>query len=157
MTDKFYFKRNKELHDTPSRSEVQEWEMTVKNIRVAFKKWKNQLYNDNPKEFKVTIDKVRGGELRAYWVLITIVKDWLFEQGNINSKEEVSEMFKHLAGHTKIINGVEVSRSIANNSDCTWKDMSNLLSCILAFGQENNIVGCELKEKDKEEIRKNYE
>jgi len=151
----FYFRRNKEKHNSPSRLEVQEWEIAIKNLRAVFKKWKTQLYSDKPKDFKITIDKV-SYSIPAYWVLIGVVEDWLFEQGNIHTKEEVSEMFKHLAGHTKILNGVEVSRSIATSSDCTWQDMNKLLNCILAFGEENNIAGCELKEKDREDIKKSF-
>lgn len=87
MVDTFYFNRDKELHDTPSQTEVQQWGRTIEYTRLAFKKWRAQLYSDKPKSFKITIDKVRDKELRGYWVLIDVVTKWMNEQGNNFTRE----------------------------------------------------------------------
>ncbi len=132
-----------------------------KNIWIAFKT-AMKAWGTTGKDFKVTIDKIRGNELKAYWVLISIVTNWMNEQGNHFTKEEVSDWFKMRCGHYKTIqlnqfdNSVEVPRSIALKSDCTWEEMSRLIDYILQFGAENNIKGCELKEKDREEIKELY-
>ena len=156
MADTFYFKRNKELNETPSQQEVVEWDDMIKGLRDVFKKWKGQLYSDKPKSFKVTVDKLKGKELRGYWVLIGVVTKWMNEQGNYFTKEEVSDWFKIQCGHKRRIKGVEIPRSIAVKSDCTWQDMSKLIDYIERFGAENNIVGCELRSGDKEEMKKGF-
>lgn len=156
MTKTFIFTRQ-DKEDTISAMDVLNIKKETEELRKVFSEFKiNLIGGSKPKDFKVIIDKV-SYKIPAYWVLIGIVKDWYFEQGNIYTKEQVSEMFKHLAGHTQILNSVEVSRSIATNSNCTWQDMNKLLKYIIAFGEENGIVGCNIKEKERDLIKNSFE
>jgi len=156
MTDTFTFTRQNKEETTLEDLDL--WrERKLKLWATLKKKFENLIDPDQRKykPFKVVLDKV-DYSIPAYWVLMSIVKDWYFEQGNIYTKEQISEMFKHLAGHTQIINGVEVSRSIATSSDCTWLDMKKLLDFILRFGESESIIGLVLKPKDEAKIKKGF-
>jgi len=160
MSKKYIFnKENK--HEKTSSEDIEVWKKKKEELREELNdRFSNKLLNPNPSKFKgfeVTIDNPRGGTMPAYWALIGTVKDWYFEQGVIYTKEMIDQMFKILAGHTEIINGVEVTKSIAYNSDCTWQDMKKLLDYVVAFGIEENIMGLEIKERDKEAIKKGYD
>lgn len=146
----------KQKNTPPTEEEVLEWKRLQKELRTTFKDWLLKLYDTKPVDFKVTIDKVRGSELRAYWVLIGVVTSWMNEQGNHFTKEEVSDWFKLRAGHSKGMYEERISRSIAVKSDCTWQDMKKLIDYIIQFGAENQIRGCELKKRDEEELEKLY-
>lgn len=85
------------------------------------------------------INKRSGQQLRAYWLLIQIVKMWMNEKGNNFSNEEVSCWFKIKAGFYTEINGLKIPKSISDKACCTKDDMKNLIDCILDFGIKNDI------------------
>ena len=156
---RFTFTKDKDKSTT--LEDIKGWKEDKEELREELnKRWQN-LLNPDPRKFKsfvVIIDNERGNEMPAYWVLIDIVKKWYFESGMIYTKEQIDYMFKIMAGHSTVCNGIHTPRSIAYNSDCTWQDMSNLIETIIAFGKDpdNNIIGLELKEKDRDKIKSGF-
>ena len=104
--------------------------------------------------FQVTISppKRSGQQLKGYWVLIRIVKDWMTEQGNNFTDEEVSNYFKIRAGHYSNIGGVQTPKSISNKSSITVLEMEKLLREIEIFGASNEIPNCYLEDQAKKEM-----
>ena len=104
--------------------------------------------------FQVTISppKRSGQQLKGYWVLIRIVKDWMIEQGNNFTDEEVSNYFKIRAGHYSNIGGVQTPKSISNKSSITVLEMEKLLREIEIFGASNEIPNCYLEDRAKKEM-----
>ena len=126
------------------------------SLKIAMKVW-----FDNKGKFEVVIrdyKKERGEKaLKAYWVLISIVRGFMNKKcGNNFTKEEISDYFKMQAGHKKRVNGVDIPRSIANNAGCTWEDMRAILDYVLRFGAENNIRGCEITTMQEQEYKNYY-
>ena len=113
---------------------------------------KHHVYNlieDCTQDFSVVIDKYSPKQsevqLRGYWRLITVCKNYMNEQGNNYTKEEVSNYFKIKAGHYNDIEGNKTPKSIKRRSDTTKQEMSNLMRCIVAFGVEFEIQDCFLE------------
>ena len=106
------------------------------------------------KSFQVNIGdpKRSGQQLKGYWVLIRIVKDWLVDQGNDMTDKQVSDYFKIEAGHYTELNGVKTAKSISNRSSVTVQEMEMILRKIESFGIEFGIEGCYLKNKEEEEL-----
>ena len=106
------------------------------------------------KSFQVNIGdpKRSGQQLKGYWVLIRIVKDWMTEQGNNFTDEEVSNYFKIRAGHYSNIGGVQTPKSISNKSSITVLEMEKLLREIEIFGAEHGIPNCYLEDQAKKEM-----
>ena len=104
--------------------------------------------------FQVNIGdpKRSGQQLKGYWVLIRIVKDWMTEQGNNFTDEEVSNYFKIRAGHYSNIGGVQTPKSISNKSSITVLEMEKLLREIEIFGASNEIPNCYLEDRAKKEM-----
>lgn len=119
------------------------------------------LWQDSGKDFEVVIGpkvKERGEQaLKAYWVLIGVVKIWMDAQGNNYTKEEISDYFKHAAKHIKNVKGIAITKSIAKNSGCTFEQMQRLIEYILQFGHDNNIIGCEIEPREWKEFKNYYE
>ena len=133
------------------------------------------LHHPDPtkyKPFTVIVDNDRGGTMPAYWVLISILRDSFLDQGNmlaydeygchynVNDEKRLSEWVKVMAGHCDIIEHegrkYAIGREIKYNSNCTWQDMKKLLDFLLRYGQENGIIGLELKPKDQDKIKKGF-
>jgi|DEB0MinimDraft_4_1074332.scaffolds.fasta_scaffold71267_2 hypothetical protein len=124
------------------------------------------------KAFSVTVGPLRGGAMPGYWVLISVLQDYMIGEGNqylednygtiynVNIQERLSDWVKVEAGHCEVIKvkGRDYAepRSIAYKSDCTWQDMKKLLDFLLRFGQEHGIIGLELKAKDEDKIKKGF-
>lgn len=112
------------------------------------------------KDFEVEIREFKkrrsGRQLRAYWVIIKTVTDWMNSNGNTFTTDQVSDWFKIEAGHCNNIKGRAIPKSIANRSDCTKEQMETLIKTIIVFGAENLITNCYIEEKDLEELLKYY-
>ncbi len=113
------------------------------------------------KNFEIEIRQVgkkrSGNQLRAYWVLINLITDYMNEQGNFFSPEEVSSWVKIQANHYHWVGGEKIARSIANKSDATVDDMKKIINFILDFGIEHNIRGCEISNAELDALLKFYE
>lgn len=95
-------------------------------------------------------------QLRAFWLLIRVVKLWMNEQGNQFTDKEVATYFKLRAGHYEEIDGVKIAKSISNNSNTTKKDMQAIIDCILDFGIEHNIIDCYINSYELKSLLDNY-
>lgn len=113
------------------------------------------------KDFEVEIREVgkkrSGQQLKAYWVLIALITDYMNEQGNWFSPEEVSSWVKIQANHYHWVGGEKIARSIANKSDATVDDMKKIINFILHFGIEHNIRGCEISNAELDALLRFYE
>ena len=111
-------------------------------------------------DFQLTVEpysKDRSqNSLRAYWVLIDVVRNWMNDKGNNFSKEEVSSYFKIRSGFYSEMDGEKLPKSIANNSGCTYDDMRNIIESIINFGIENGIEDCEIVNTDLWDLLENY-
>ena len=96
-------------------------------------------------------------QLRTYWRLIKVCKNYMNNLGNNFTDEEVSTYFKMKSGHYTEVNNVKLPRSIALNSGTTTKDMKNIIDTILEFGLNNNIKDCYIESQELNELLKYYE
>ncbi len=101
--------------------------------------------------------KRSGQQLKAYWVLIGLITDYMNEQGNLFSPEEVSSWVKIQANHYHWVGGEKIARSIANKSDATVDDMKKIINFILHFGVEHEIRGCEISNAELDSLLRFYE
>lgn len=98
-----------------------------------------------------------GQQLKAYWVLINLITEYMNEQGNLFSPEEVSSWVKIQSGHYHWVEGEKIARSIANKSDATVDDMKKIINFILHFGIEHNIRGCEISNAELDALLRFYD
>ena len=98
-----------------------------------------------------------GNQLRAYWRLIKVCKNFMNSFGNNFDDETVSDYFKLKSGHYTELNGVKLPKSIANNSGTTTEDMKKIIDTILEFGLDNNIDGCEICSDELKSLLEYYE
>lgn len=154
------------------QTKASDWYNINADLKSLMHKWQ-----DSNKDFEITIGprtNPRGEKaLRAYWMLIGVVQKWMQDQGNIFTKEELSDYFKVQSGHKRRVNNVQlcdievvgsdneqfysyIPRSIANNSGCTFEDMKVLIDYILRFGEGNNIAGCMIEPYEWREFKTYY-
>ncbi len=113
-----------------------------------------------PKDFEVEIKllnfKRSGSQLKAYWVLVESVRQWMNDKGNTFTKENVSDWIKIRAGHAEKIGFYEVPKSIANKSECSKEQMEAIINTILVFGSENGVLGCEIEDRELKSLLEYY-
>ena len=173
MTNHTFTRANKQALTI---EDINYWEEVKSGLWADIKSKLVTLNHPDPTEYKpftVTVGKVRGGAMPGYWVLITVLQEYLLGEGNmymvdnystiynVNIQERLSDWVKVEAGHCDVVKVKERDfaepRSIAYKSDCTWQDMKKLLDFLLRFGEENGIMGLELKAKDKDKIKKGFD
>lgn len=99
------------------------------------------------------ISKKRSGkQLRSYWLLVRVIKDYMNSQGNNFTNDQVSDWIKINAGHFADIDGVKVAKSIAGKSDATVEDMVRILEFMLDFGSQYKIRDCYIASTEYDEI-----
>lgn len=128
----------------------------VKILDELLKKAKSTK-KDFELEFRKIDNKRTGQQLKSYWHLIRVVRNWMNNLGNKFSDEEVSNFFKIKAGHCTQIDDVWIAKSVANKSDCTTVQMKAIIDEILEFGVENNIEDCEIDNSELDGLLKFYE
>lgn len=96
-------------------------------------------------------------QLRAYWRLIKVCKNFMNNHGNNFDDETVSDYFKLKSGHYGEVDGIKLPRSIALNSGTTTKDMKHLIDTILEFSLDNEIEDCFIENQELDELLKYYE
>lgn len=121
-----------------SKSKINPQKPIVINIDLFYKKNSNQ-------------------QLRAYWRLIKVCKNFMNNLGNNFTDEVVSDYFKIKSGHYHEIDGVKLPRSIALDSGTTTKEMKQLIDTILEFGLDNGISDCYIENQELDELLKYYE
>lgn len=95
-------------------------------------------------------------QLRSFWLLISVVRNYFLENGNQWSSEDVANYFKIKSGLYQEIDGVKIPLSIADKAHRTKEQMEMLIDCILEFGAENNIENCYLLDEEREAILSSY-
>lgn len=83
-------------------------------------------------------------QLKSYWMLIEVCKNFMNEKGNSFTKEQVDYYFRMKAKHYTDIDGIIVIKSISKRNGATKEEMTNLINTILDFGKQNNIRDCEI-------------
>lgn len=82
------------------------------------------------------VDKRTNKQLKYYWTLISIIQDWLNENGNNLTQEQTSDLMKAKFFNKIIIlpNGEKrkILKSIANKSETTKKEMAEYITNIVA-------------------------
>lgn len=133
----------------------------VIKTQEQLKDYITKLNNYNLKEpITIEVEKLyknkTNQQLRSFWMLIRIVKLWMNEKGNNFTDEEVKNYFLIKSGHYQEINNVKLAKSIANTSNTTKQDMTNIINNILEFGIDNNITDCYIDSYDLESLLNNY-
>ena len=133
----------------------------VIKTQEQLKDYITKLNNYNLKEpITIEVEKLyknkTNQQLRSFWMLIRIVKLWMNEKGNNFTDEEVKNYFLIKSGHYQEINNVKLAISIANTSNTTKQDMTNIINNILEFGIDNNITDCYIDSYDLESLLNNY-
>jgi hypothetical protein len=96
-------------------------------------------------------------QLRAYWRLIHIVKNYMNNDcGNEFTSEQISDWFKIISGFYTDFEGIYLPKSISDKSKCTKEDMKNLINRIINFGVENDIEDCFITDSEWKEILNDY-
>lgn len=95
-------------------------------------------------------------QLRSFWRLIKVCRNFMNLKGNSFSKEQVASYFKIQAGHYDLIGNEKIPKSIDFNSGTTTEDMKDILKCILDFGKDNHIEDCDITSYETQEILNNY-
>lgn len=117
-------------------------------------------FGDYREDFEIEIKKIckkrSGNQLKAFWVLISVVKKYFNSHGNHFTDEQVAEYFKRVADHVTKIAGETVGKSIANKSDCTVEDMERIINTILQFGAVHNIENCYIEPRDLQDLLNNF-
>src|SRR6266403_1148491 len=133
------------------------WETQTNLLNRAVFDAKKQHLKDFEVEIRELKKKRSGNQLRAYWVLIRSVTDWMNDKGNHFTNEQVSNWMKIQSGHCTEIEGQAIPGSIANKSDCSREQMEILTKIILVFGAENLINGCQIEDRDLKELLNYYD
>jgi hypothetical protein len=135
--------------------------LQIKNYEDLVKAFSQLKEKGFPKPYILTtepvIEKRTGKQLRAYWRLINVVKNFMnHDCGNNFTAEHVSHWFKLKSGFFVIHENEKLPKSISDNSDCKREDMINILENILDFGRTFDIKDCFLMNDEWEEILRNY-
>lgn len=116
-------------------------------------------YNHN-RGFIITITRVTSKnnlqQLRGYWRIIRVIKEWMNSQGNHFTDEQVSDYFKVQAGHCNTIRGVSIPKSIALNSKTTAEEMFYIIDEALEFGKRFDIPDCNITPQERADIQDYY-
>lgn len=120
-----------------------------------------KLNNYNLKEpIIIEVEKLyknkTNSQLRSFWMLIRICKLFMNSKGNNFTDEEVATYFKIKAGHYIEQDNIKLPKSIANNSNTTKQDITNIINVILEFGIDNNIEDCYIDSYDLQSLLTNY-
>lgn len=130
-------------------------EQDKQNFSLSFSKFKLKA------PIVINIDlfykKNSNQQLRAYWRLIKVCKNFMNNLGNKFNDEEVSTYFKIKSGHYIEVDDVKLPRSIALESGTTTKDMKHIIDVILEFGLDNEIEDCYIENQEMEELLKYYD
>ncbi len=100
--------------------------------------------------------KADNKQLRSYWMLIDICRNWMNSKGNNFSIEEVDYYFRIKSGHYKLISGEKIVKSLSRNKGTTKDDMNNIINTILEFGIKNNIENCNITSYELKSLLENY-
>lgn len=123
------------------------------DFRTAFRSW-----GTSGKTFEVIFrEPVNKGAFRGYWVLIGKARDWMNDQGNNYTKEQISEYFKRENNFVENIEGVETTRSLKRNDGCTHDELISLINSITRWGAQHDIKGLHLTSEAELELQKYYE
>lgn len=95
-------------------------------------------------------------QLKSYWMLIEVCKNFMNEKGNNFTKEQVDYYFRMKAKHYTDIDGIIVIKSISKRNGATKEEMTNLINTILDFGKQNQIKDCEIISPYLRDLLKNY-
>lgn len=147
MTKTFIFKQSNKANWSNIRDQLN---YTLNDIfrKVSFR----EVTDDFEIEIKKICKKRSNRQLKAFWVLIGIVKKYFNTHGNHFTDEQVAEYFKRAANHVTKIAGETVGKSIANKSDCTVEDMERIVNTILQFGAVHNIENCYIEPRDLQDL-----
>lgn len=107
---------------------------------TQFMKYFHQREKDGEKFQPITIISKRykkpktSLQHRAYWAAINQLKKAFIERGYHTNEDEVHEFIKRKSGFTKTIDGVMITKSIADKSeDATNKNLRFLIDFIIEF------------------------
>lgn len=141
--------------------EIFHFPKSAQRIGVEFGQLIERIRNFPAKDFEVEIrsvgNKRSGQQLKAYWVLINLITDYMNDQGNLFSPEEVSSWVKIQSGHYHWVGGEKIARSIANKSAATVEEMRKIINFIIHFGIEHNIKGCDISNAELDNLLRFYE
>lgn len=132
------------------------WERITNTLNKQIFATKKQVKGDFEVEIRPLKKKRSVNQLRAYWLLIRSVKNWMNEKGNCFTDEQVSDYFKMSAGHVIGVGEFLLPKSIANKSDCTREQMEALINTILVFGAQNLIADCYIEDRELQELLNYY-
>ena len=151
MTKPFIFKQTNQDNWSKIRDE---FNTTLNKIfcKISF----GEIKDDFEIEIRKICKKRSGSQLKAFWVLIAVVKKYFNSHGNHFTDEQVAEYFKRAANHVTKIAGETVGKSIANKSDCTVEDMERIINTILQFGAVHNIENCYIEPRDLQDLLNNF-
>ena len=117
---------------------------------------RHSTLGDCKHDFEIEVRRVSkkrsGKQLRSYWLLVRVIKDYMNSQGNIFTNDQVSDWVKINAGHYAEVDGLKIAKSIAGKSDATVDDMVKILEFMLNFGIEHNIRDCFIASTEYDEI-----
>jgi hypothetical protein len=118
-------------------------------------------FGDYKEDFEIEIKKIckkrSGSQLKAFWLLISVVRKYFNSfPANNYTDEQVAEYFKRAANHVTKIAGETVGKSIANKSDCTVEDMERIINTILQFGANHGIKNCYIEPRDLQDLLNNF-
>ena len=110
---------------------------------LAFKKYfiSLGLHNKPFVPLVVTAKKYKKGKSskqhRAYWRCLSELKKAFAESGVNTNEDDLHQYVKYKSGFTKVVDGVTIVRSIADDSeDATSKDLNFLIDFIVRLAAE---------------------
>lgn len=131
------------------------------NIRAGFTSILNDIIRastllDIRQDFEIEIrpisKKRSDQQLRSFWRLVRVIKDYMNDKGNKFTDEEVASWIKISAGHFNEIDGQKIAKSISNKSSATVDDMTKIIEFMLEFGGEHKIKDCYISSAEYDEI-----
>ena len=133
------------IFEQKERNKEEVWDDRV----IALKRHLYALREECKQDFSVVIDKYSPKrtqpQLKGYFKLINICREYMQKQGNNFTQNEVDTYFRIKSGHYSLMDGVKIPKSISNRSDTTTQEMGALISCVVEFGVDNYIKDCFLE------------
>ena len=132
------------------------------NILLETSREVSRRCSESGKDFQIVIGKYSpkrsGKQLRAYWVLIGKVREYMNQErfGNNYDDDDISNYMKDQARHYKVVNGREVLASIKTSSSCTRDQMNRLINTILEFGIKHKIPDCDIADYELDKLLQCY-